>query len=440
MDRVARIAFVLGLLVLAFGYGFVARGWKLPPYDQLKPVGDAVQAALRYFTDADYMTFVSAYPKGGASDFDPAVAAPGMTLIPHYDGERFVADLIGLDGKVLHSWRTSFSEVWGENPGHIQFAADDSVIEWHGTHLYPDGSLLLNFEGQLFPFGGGLVKLDKDSKVVWKLPRNTHHMVMVAEDGTIWVPSLNYRPNGMPEFPGLEPWFYEDTILKVSPDGEVLDEISLLLAMRSMPGLVSPRGDSYDPTHLNDIELVTPELAAVFPMLKEGDLVVSLRNVSAVAAINPQTRKAHWAMAGLFRRQHDPDLLPNGHVMLFDNLGGDPACGRTRILELDPVTQAEAWRYDGCTRGERFYSEAWGEQQALPNGNVLITESFAGRVFEVNRAGDIVWSWVNHVGEQDGKPIGGVVGGSHRYPPGSLPFVEQAVPSAGLEGATSPKD
>ena len=38
---------------------------------------------------------------------------------------------------------------------------------------------------------------------------------------------------------------------------------------------------------------------------------------------------ARWAMAGPFRRQHDPDLLPNGHIMVFDNLGGDPACGRT---------------------------------------------------------------------------------------------------------------
>ena len=63
MDRVARIAFVLGLIVLAFGYGFVARGWKLWPYQQTKPVGDAVQAAMRYFTDPDYMSFVSPHPK-----------------------------------------------------------------------------------------------------------------------------------------------------------------------------------------------------------------------------------------------------------------------------------------------------------------------------------------------------------------------------------------
>jgi Arylsulfotransferase (ASST) len=328
---------------------------------------------------------------------------------------------------VVHAWQTSFREVWGDNPAHVQFAADDSVLAWHGTHLYPDGSLLLNFEGQLFPFGGGLVKLDKDSRVVWKLARNTHHAVTVAEDDTIWVPSLNYRPNGMPEFPGLEPWFYEDTILKLSPDGEVLDEFSVLLAMRSMPGLVSPKGESYDPTHLNDIELVTPERAALFPMLKAGDLLVSLRNVSGLVAIDPEARLARWAMSGPFRRQHDPDLLPNGRIMLFDNLGGDPACGRTRLLELDPVTQAVAWSYDGCNDGGSFYSEAWGEQQLLPNGNVLVTESYAGRVFEVTRDVEprIVWSWVNHVSEIGGKPTGGVVGGSYRFPPGTLPFIDE---------------
>ena len=214
-------------------------------------------AATRYFTEADYLTFDSRILKAVVAAAG-AAAAPGLTFIPHYDGEQFVADLIDLEGRIVHQWRAKFSEVFGENPAHVQFAADDSILAWHGTHLYLDGSLLLNFEGQLFPFGGGLVKLDKDLRVVWKLARNTHHAVTVAEDGTIWVPSLNYRAQGMAELPGFEPWFYEDTILKVSPDGEVLDEISVLLAMRSLPGLLPLRSETFDPTHLNDIELVTP--------------------------------------------------------------------------------------------------------------------------------------------------------------------------------------
>ena len=36
-----------------------------------------------------------------------------------------------------------------------------------------------------------------------------------------------------------QPWYYEDTVLKVSPDGEVLDEISVLKAFAGVPGAFS---------------------------------------------------------------------------------------------------------------------------------------------------------------------------------------------------------
>ena len=83
------------------------------------------------------------------------------------------------------------------------------------------------------------MKLDKDSRVVWKLERNTHHDVSVDDDGNIWVPAQHYRPDGIPGFGNLKPWYYEDTVLKVSPDGKVLDEISVLEALRDWPGLSS---------------------------------------------------------------------------------------------------------------------------------------------------------------------------------------------------------
>jgi hypothetical protein len=425
MDKVARVCFVLGLAVLAFGYGFLARSWELPPHTVLKQAVNALEALNEYRTNTDYLTFYSKHHKGGVTMTDRAAVAPGLTFVSSYDGRQFSAKLIDLDGHVVYQWQRLFREVWGDHPTHVTFAADNRYLEWHGTHLYQDGSVLFNFEGNMFPFGGGLVKIDKESQILWKLARNTHHAVTVMADGTIWVPSANYRPNGMPELPEFNPWFYEDTILKLSPRGEVLDEISVLLAMRSLPGLF-PGGDKgHDPTHINDIELVTGELATAFPMLREGDILVSLRNLNAIVAIDPGSRSARWAMTGAFVLQHDPDLLPNGHVLLFDNRGGDPNCGRSRILEIDPATHGIAWKYDGCVSGDPFYSALWGEQQLLPNGNVLIAESFAGRVIEVTREPKprIVWSYVNHIGEQDGRPLGGVIGGAHRYAPGELSFV-----------------
>jgi hypothetical protein len=427
VDVVARVLFVAAVVGLAFGYGYVARGWKLFPHAQMQRAEDAVEAMALQYAEADYLRVPARHPEGGVRVLDKSAAAPGLTFVTLYTGERFLARLVDLEGNVAHEWHVGFREAWGGVPAHVRFAADDADIEWHGTHLFPDGSLLLNFEGQLFPYGGGLVRVDRDSRVVWKLARNTHHDVEVAPDGTIWVPALNYRPDGMPELPGFEPWFYEDTVLKVSlEDGRVLDEISIPLALRTMPGLLPPNQETFDPTHLNDVEVVTAEQARAFPMLAPGDVLVSLRNISAVVAIDPVRKVAKWALTGPFRRQHDPDLLPNGKVLLFDNLGGDPACGRSRVLELDPVTLAEAWRYDGCRGGERFESEAWGAQELLPNGNVLVTESFGGQVLEVTRQARprIVWAYANVIGERDGRPLGGVVGQARRFAPGELPFVD----------------
>ena len=54
-------------------------------------------------------------------------------------------------------------------------------------------------------------------------------------------------------------------------------------------------------------------------------------------------------MTGLFLGQHDPDFLPNGHLMVFDNAGRRrPVAGRrSRIVEIDPATRAVVWSYDG---------------------------------------------------------------------------------------------
>ena len=64
---------------------------------------------------------------------------------------------------------------------------------------------------------------------------NTHHDVVVAEDGTLWVPSLHYRAEGLKEIPNFKPWYYEDTVLHLSPDGKVLSEVSVLKALRAGP-------------------------------------------------------------------------------------------------------------------------------------------------------------------------------------------------------------
>ena len=165
--------------------------------------------------------------------------------------------------------------------------------------------------------------------------------------------------------------------------------------------------------------------------LLPGDLLLSLRNMNTLVVLDPTSRKVKWALTGPFAQQHDPDFLPNGNIMVFDNLGGlngDAGCGRSRILELAPATGAVVWRYDGCG-GPPFDSERRGTQELLDNGNVLISEALGGRVLEVTHDSQpkIVWEYFNIAGELDGGPAVGVITHAERFRPADLPFLQEPV-------------
>ena len=66
----------------------------------------------------------------------------------------------------------------------------------------------------------------------------------------------------------------------------------------------------------------------------------------------------------------------------------------SRVLELDPFSQAIRWAYDG-TEENGFFSGTLGAAHRLANGNTLIVESEAGRAFEVTPDLEVVWSFFN---------------------------------------------
>lgn len=439
LELVGPMLFVVGLLCLALLYGVFAGMNDLFPTKLVARSEEAARAFWKIYVSGDEISsknfVVEARPGAprGVVVHDRSRMASGVTLLVGYRADGFQAWLMDLEGRTLHKWQIGFDEAFPEKP-HLLWSVGGDALAWHGVHLYPNGDLLFNFTGQSsFPYGSGMVKLDKDSNVVWRLAQNTHHDVTVAEDGTIWAPSQLYREQGLPELRNLEPWYYEDTILKISPDGEVLDEISLLKALAATyPGMLSLNHDdpirveSIDPTHLNNVEPLPAALAANFPGFAAGDLMVSIRNTNAVAVIDPVRKVAKWVLTGPFVRQHDPDFLPNGNIVLFDNRGGaDPACGHSRLLEIEPQSQRVVWQYGGCDDRPPFNSSARGSIQIAPNGNVLVAETNAGRAFEVTRDPEprLVWEYYNTLDELDGSGDLGIITHVNRYPVESLTFL-----------------
>ena len=146
--------------------------------------------------------------------------------------------------------------------------------------------------------------------------------------------------------------------------------------------------------------------------------MLSMRELNAIGTLDLETERFSWAMQGPWLGQHDPDLLPSGDILLFDNFGHYGSGGVTRLLEFDPSDLQIVWSYDGSEE-QPFWSNVRGDQQRLPNGNTVITESEGGRIFEINRDGEIVWEFVNPVRSDDGALVSIVCFGT-RIDPASL--------------------
>jgi hypothetical protein len=361
-------------------------------------------------------------PGRGVVINDPA-AYPGQTFMTGFFGKGTGMRLVDREGRTLHEWHVSFSAIWPDTSHVTLPPRHDWETHIHGAVLYPNGDVIFNFSYV------GLARIDRCSRVLWKLPLQTHHSVLMANDGSLWVPSRRLRTAAVAKFPGLEPPFMEELVLEISPQGKVLREISILDVIYGSryEGLLSASGSHAarptipadgDFTHLNDIEVLEAEMAPAFPQFQAGDLLLSLRNLNLILVVDRQTERIKWAMTGPFVRQHDPDFLPSGRVSVFDNRrderdGRD--LGGARILEVDPQTHRSVTVY-GEREKEFFYTETQGDHQRLPNGNILITESEYGHVFEVDAAGKVVWSFVNRWDDESVAEVERAT----RYPEGYL--------------------
>lgn len=405
------------MLVLAvFAYGVAVGTFRLPPYGLLREAVAGVSDWAhhpRHNARLEPEKFLSPLDAQRAVAYGPAPGAyGGLTLVTGLFGDSLGMRLLDMHRRVVHEWRVSFNDIWRDAP-HLNAPRHDWDNQIHGVHLYPNGDIVFNFQY------GGLIKIDACSRPLWKLAAQTHHSVFAAADGTLWVPSRRWREEPLPSLPGIEPPFWEELILEISPEGEILNETSILdvIARSGFEGVLFASG-AHEPTidipldgdftHINDVEVLEAKQAARFPLFAAGDVIVSLRNLNLLLVLDGADKTIKWWMVGPFLRQHDPDFTDDGKIAVFDNRRDGAAgqiFGGSRILEIDPNTQAITVRYEGSSDAP-FFTETMGEQQYLPNGNVLVTESEPGRVFEITPAGKTVWSYVNRWDEEHAAAVG----------------------------------
>lgn len=425
----ARVAFFVSAFAAVFAYGFAVGSFNVFPYGVIITGVNAlreVRDSWRTDTGLRPNLFLepARYAGTGVTRHDDARMAPGLTLVAEFIDGGNELRLLRADGTVLRRWPVRFATLFPK-PDHVQPPTLVPISEWHAelhdALLLPDGAAVFNFEGI------GLAKVGRCGEVVWTLPRMVHHAISPAGDGGFWVGSKRYVTTASP-YPHVRTPFHDETVMKVSADGVVQDEIPVLDALiHSAPGAFYggagfgvPNGDMI---HLNDVEPLDAARAAAFPQFAAGDLLVSLRGLSLLGVLRPSTHRFVWTQVGMWSRQHDPDFQANGHITVFSNNTIEPGAvpdtstgtpdplGASTIIDLDPVTGASRVLYGG-TPEQPFYSAYRGKHEILDNGNLLIVESNAGRVLEVTPSGELVWEYVNRFDATDAA----VVYQARRYP------------------------
>jgi hypothetical protein len=415
----ARVMFWASSFAMAVGLGIGIGHYEVFPYSLLKFGKDSLE---QVFADQAMLTKVRPaahlypirYPGNGVTRIRADQVARGLTFMSGFFGDNPGLQLVRPDGTVVRQWSPSFSRVFPDT-SHIKPAKDIPATDWnvqiHGALALPDGSVVFNFSYK------GMVKMDRCGRVQWTLPLMTHHSVERSEDGGFWVPGRHYV-GGVSSFPPIPTPYVEDTVVKISADGRVLQETSvpamlfrdeILRAEWLANGHDDPRvlnnwgDDIIELAHVNDVEELSSDAAKSFPEFAAGDLLVSDRNQNVIHVVDPKTARVKWHQTGPWIRQHDPDFNRDGTLVVFNNntdtTDDGTIWGGSNIVAMNPLTRSWVFKY-GAKPHERMYSHGLGKVQVLENGNILVTESQAGRVFETNSNAEIVWEFINKFDEK----------------------------------------
>jgi hypothetical protein len=349
---------------------------------------------------------------------DSGKAYPGYTLLaPTVDDigddvtHTSMIHLVGLNGEPVHSWRVL---------GSVQLAK-----------LASDGSLFYTTRDRSFRHRAGLRKVDPFSNVLWYYKCRADHDFSILPSGNVLVHCIEDRPA-----PAIAPGKVRSPRLaEVSPQGvllwewrgdEHIDELAALAGI-DFPKDISDSNHmidgSYDWAHNNAASVMEENASgAADPRFRAGNILISYCNLNTIAVIDRASGQIVWAWGpGTLDGQHDPTMLKNGNIMLFDN---GTHRGYSRVVEMNPISREIVWEYsDHDDTPSEFFSAFTSGVCPLPNGNMLVCQasdmaptlstrvlaavsrrlfkkqtSFS-RLFEITRAKDVVWELlVSHSG------------------------------------------
>ena len=351
---------------------------------------------------------------------DKARSAGGYTLFAPLTGSGEVY-LVDIDGEVAHRWKMPV------RPGRDAVLLGNGNLGYNGNlpderDIYPAWSMW---------HGGAFSEVRPDGEVVWQYQDAMHH-----HDGR-WLDNGHLLYAAMEPLPdafaarlvGGEPSHapggisYGDVIREVDRAGKVVWEWH---AKDHLDPQRFPTNAVFDRSHW--------PLVNGLSVTRGGLVLMSLRTTSGVIGVDRRSSEVKLHIGhDVLAQQHTPVELESGNILVFDNGNLRPGLSAhySRVVEVNPKTNAVEWQYTDPARGS-FFSAYMGGAERLWNGNTLITESANGRLFEVTPTGELVWEYVvPYFAEYADAPARSYSGGAqnsvfraHRYTAQQLPWLK----------------
>ncbi len=337
---------------------------------------------------------------------------PGQYL-DYCPGMGCAAIILRRDGSLVHAYPFRPDELTKNRTLDLPYqevmynvARDTGVF---GLTYLRNGDLIavLDNPGSV-PYGGGIARLDKDGHVLWYRRDYSDHWPAVTDRDEIL--SISHKLEDPPVKERLADGTsmrltcpsgkFADLIRVLGFDGSVKEEIPLLDALRSSPYVAHLAAsydinlkvlDGCDPLHTNSVNLIGAEMAAKLKDVQPDDLLVSFRNISALAIVGRTDHEIKHFYKGTFLYQHSAQIAPGGNIILFDNVGGgassrvlmfDPAGGAEQQIFPSPLTPKEMGIYnlyggnidlsaDGTRALVAFYNRGKAYELRLSDGAIL---------------------------------------------------------------------
>lgn len=413
-----RILFVAGIAVFAFLYGVATMQYQVFPYKLLREAKlgleawAAVDVSNSHLPKAFEAFEDGAAPRPQAKRLDEGAGAERVLVTggPFQLMERCpkwgcMAWITDREGKVLHAWEVDLDELWQGLTG-VSGPVSHLSLYPVGMALDADGSLVVSFQGrETYPVHIGIVKVDRDGRILWKRFDRSHHWITMDAEGRIYTPfstakRLKHIAGTAVDVLCETGESRADAIRVLSPEGKTLREVPIIDAFfrSGMGGKFYSLRDGCNLTHLNAIDLASPEVAAAIPGAQGGDFLVSLRETNTVALLDGATGDVKYAVSDRTAAQHAPEFLPDGTVLVFDNLGGDRALGGSRVVRMDLVRgTAQTVFPKGGEAMLPVTSSTAGDIDVSPDGRrALVSITHQGRIVEIDVAsGKPLWTYDN---------------------------------------------